>query len=140
MRLELYQAETARIAAEQSAILQSARNIIFSGRALTALEQGGVLHALQIIIENAIGKAKHWIKVREQVVPVSGYEAFKLLANNGLVAQEDLPAWNALIGLRNRIVDDYMNIDIDQVLEIVRDGREQFLIDFLLREYSRTTL
>ncbi len=139
MRLELYQAETARIAAEQSAILQSARNIIFSGRALTALEQGGVLHALQIIIENAIGKAKHWIKVREQVVPVSGYDAFKLLASNGLVAQEDLPAWNALIGLRNRIVHDYMNIDIDQVLAMIREGGEQFVIDFLLLEHDTST-
>jgi len=57
---------------------------------------------------------------------------------NGLVAQEDLPAWNAWIGLRNRIVHDYMNIDIDQVLAMVRDGRDQFLIDFLLREYRST--
>ena len=48
MRLDLYQAETARIAAEQSALLAQARAILQQGRALTPLEQGGVLHALQL--------------------------------------------------------------------------------------------
>jgi uncharacterized protein YutE (UPF0331/DUF86 family) len=139
MRLELYQAETARIATEQSTILKSARHIIMAGRALTGLEQNGVLHALQVIIENAIGKAKHWLKARDQVVPISGYDAFKSLASIGLIAQKDLAAWNVLIGLRNRIVHDYMNIDIDQVLAMIREGGEQFVIDFLLLEHDTST-
>lgn len=46
MRLDLYQAETARIAALQTAVLDQAREIIASGRQFTLLEQGGVLHAL----------------------------------------------------------------------------------------------
>ena len=58
MRLDLYQAETARVAAEQSALLAQAKSILLQGRALSPLEQAGVLHALQILIENAIGKAK----------------------------------------------------------------------------------
>jgi len=53
------------------------------GRALTGLEQNGVLHALQVIIENAIGKAKHWLKARDRVVPISGYDEFKSLASIG---------------------------------------------------------
>lgn len=92
MRLELYQADTVRIAAEQSAILTSARHILATGCPLTALEQGGVLHALQIIIENAIGKGKHWLKARNQIVPISGYDVFKSLPNNGLIAEENLAA------------------------------------------------
>jgi uncharacterized protein YutE (UPF0331/DUF86 family) len=135
MRLELYQAETARIAAEQRAIFHSVREILQTGRTLTPLEQGGLLHALQTSIENAIGKAKHWLKVTGQVVPVSGYDVFMAMANLKLISQEDLPAWNALVGLRNRIVHDYMNIDIDQVLVMIQQGREQFVLDFLLRDY-----
>ena len=96
MRLDLYQAETARIAAEQSALLAQARAILQQGRSLTPLEQGGVLHALQILIENAIGKAKQLLNASAQPVPVSGYDAFKALANRNLIEPADLPAWNAI--------------------------------------------
>lgn len=136
MRLDLYQTETERIAAEQQAILNVARDIMASGRTLTSLEQSGVLHVLQIIIENAIGKAKHWLKANNQVVPVSAYDAFKALANANAIASDTLPEWNAVIGLRNRIVHDYMNIDIDQVLSMISEQRERFIIDFLLHKGS----
>lgn len=135
MRLDLYQAETARIAAEQSALLAQAKAILQQGRALTPLEQGGVLHALQILIENAIGKAKQLLKASDQPVPVSGYDAFKALVNRNLIAPTDLPAWNAIIGLRNRIVHDYMNIDMDQVIALVAADRDQFVVRFLCKEF-----
>jgi hypothetical protein len=102
MRLDLYQAETARIAAEKSALLAQAKAILNAGRALTPLEQSGIFYALQILIENAIGKAKQWLKASEQPVSVSGYDAFSALANSALIAPVDLPAWNAIIGLRSQ--------------------------------------
>lgn len=135
MRLDLYQAETARTAAEQSALLAQAKAILQQGLTLTPLEQGGVLHALQILIENAIGKAKQLLKASDQPVPVSGYDAFKALANRNLIAPTDLPAWNAIIGLRNRIVHDYMNIDMDQVIGLVVADRDQFVARFLLKVF-----
>jgi len=46
----------------------------------------------------------------------------------------ELPAWNAIIGLRNRIVHDYMNIDMDQVTALVAENKEQFVVRFLLQE------
>lgn len=134
MRFDLYQAETARIAAEQQALLNAARSIIESGTPLSALEQGGVLHALQIIIENAIGKAKHWLKASNQPVPVSAYDAFQALANIGAISQDSLPEWNAVIGLRNRIVHDYMNIEFEQIIGLIKKAKEQFVIDFLFAE------
>jgi uncharacterized protein YutE (UPF0331/DUF86 family) len=136
MRLDLYQVETARIAAEQSALLAQAKAILSEGRALTPLEQGGVLHALQILIENAIGKAKQWLKASGQPVPISGYDAFSALANSALIAPADLPAWNAIIGLRNRLVHDYMNIDMDQVNTLLAADKDQFVVRFLLKEFQ----
>jgi len=135
MRLDLYQAETARVAAEQSALLAQAKAILGQGRALTPLEQGGVLHALQILIENAIGKAKQLLKASGQPVPVSGYDAFKALGSRDLIARDDLPAWNAIIGLRNRIVHDYMNIDMDQVIALIAADKDQFVVRFLVTEF-----
>ena len=136
MRLDLYQAETARIAAEQSALLAQAKVILKQGRALSLLEQSGVLHALQILIENAIGKAKQLLKASGQPIPLSGYDAFKALACQGLATQDDLTKWNAIIGLRNRIVHDYMNIDMDQVIALVADDQDLFVVEFLVKEFS----
>lgn len=134
MRLDLYQAETARIAAEQSALLESAKQRLLEDRPLNLLEQSGVLHALQVLIENAIGKAKQLLKARGEPVPVSAYDAFAALARQGLIDPVQLPAWNAVIGLRNRIVHDYMNIDMPKVINLVRQERYTFVVCFLLAQ------
>ena len=133
MRLDLYQAETARIASEQSALLAVAKQRLVDGLALSPLEQSGVLHALQILIENAIGKAKQLLKAHDEAVPVSAYDAFAALARRGTLPQDQLPAWNAIIGLCNRIVHDYMNIDMQRVQELVAQGRHEFVAEFLLK-------
>lgn len=135
MRLDLYQNETARIAAEQDALLLQAKAILSQGRALTPLEQGGVLHALQILIENAIGKAKQWLKASDQPVPVSAYDSFSALAHQNLIARTDLPAWNAIIGLRNRLVHDYMNVDFNQITTLLDANKDQFVVEFLMRKF-----
>lgn len=136
MRLDLYQAETARVAREQAALLAQARAILAQGRPLTPLEQGGVLHALQVLVENAIGKAKQLLKVRGQNVPVSAYDAFSALADAGLLERQDLGAWNAAVGLRNRIVHDYMNIDMAQVTALIMADQHRFIVDFLSKRFD----
>ena len=133
MRLDLYHLETSRIATEQTALLNGASKRIKQGLPLSGLEQSGVLHALQVLIENAIGKAKQKIKASGESVPVSAYDAFAALARQGGIATEQLPEWNAVVGLRNRIVHDYMNIDMNRVLDWVVKERYQFVTDFLLR-------
>jgi uncharacterized protein YutE (UPF0331/DUF86 family) len=136
MRLDLYQAETAYIAREQGALLDEARRQLSTGSALSRLEQNGVLYALQVLIENAIGKAKQILKARDEPVPVSAYDALTSLTHLGLISTAALPAWNAAIGLRNRIVHEYMNIDIERVLELVRMDQHRFVTEFLLAPIS----
>lgn len=133
MRLDLYQAETAQIATEQAALLKLAKQRLVDGLALSPLEQSGVLHALQVLIENAIGKAKQVLKALDEPVPVSAYDAFAALTRCGTIASDQLPAWNAIIGLRNRIVHDYMNLDMQRVQELVAAGRYEFVTAFLLK-------
>lgn len=136
MRLDLYQAETARIAAEQMALLNQAREVLAQGRPLTKLEQSGLLHALQILIKNSIGKTKQILKVRNIPVPVSAYDAFAALVGQGEIETTQLQAWNAVIGLRNRIVHDYMNIDMNRVLELVQTNQDKLIVEFLLKPIS----
>lgn len=132
MRIELYQAETAHIAQEQAALLDEARSILLAGKIPTRLEQNGILHTIQVLVENAIGKAKQLLKAVGKPVPVSAYDSFSALATNGLIAESDLTAWNAIIGLRNRIVHDYMNIDMMIVFELVKNEQYRFVVSFLL--------
>lgn len=134
MRLELYHAETLRIATEQTALLDEAYDILSSGRHLSRLEQNGVLHALQVLIENSIGKAKQILKSKNIPVPVSAYDAFDSLARLGDIEQADLDQWNSVIGLRNRIVHEYMNIDIQFVLLMISQKQYTFLTEFLYQK------
>ena len=132
MRLDLDQSETALIAQEQTALLDEARMTLVAGSTLSRLEQNGVLHAIQVLVENAIGKAKQLLKTAGKQVPLSAYDSFLGLAELGIVKTSDLTAWNAAIGLRNRIVHDYMNIDMLRVMELVKNEQYRFITEFLL--------
>jgi len=138
MRLDLYQAETAVIAREQAAMLAEARERVLAGGSLSRLEQNGVLHALQVLVENAIGKAKHLIKAAGEPVPVSAYDSFRALARILGLSSQELEQWHAIIGLRNRIVHDYMNLDMRRVLQVVESGGYAFVVDFLLASPEET--
>ena len=120
MRLDLYQAETEQIAKELSSLLDEARQKLAGSGTLSRLEQNGILHVLQVLIENAIGKAKQILKSKSEPVPVSAYDALAALVRIKEISESDLPAWNAAIGLRNRIVHEYKNLDIERVLELVK--------------------
>jgi uncharacterized protein YutE (UPF0331/DUF86 family) len=135
MRHDLYQQETARIAAAQSALLDEARATLQLGQMLRPLEDAGVLHALQVLIENAIGKAKRLLKAAGHPVPVSAHDTFAALVSHGLMAPQDLTTWNAVVGLRNRIVHDYMNIDMAQVRAWIVSGKDAFVTHFLLQDW-----
>ncbi|MDO8938778.1 MAG: DUF86 domain-containing protein [Methylicorpusculum sp.] len=77
-----------------------------------------------------IVKAKQLLNASEQPAPISGYDAFMALVNLGVICQAELSSWNAIIGLRNRIVHDYMNIDMSQVTNLVVADKVQFVVDF----------
>jgi len=135
MRLDLYQTECEHVARLQSALLEQARTGLLrpDEPGLSPLEQAGMLHALQVSIENAIGKAKHWLKALGQEVPVSAYDSFAALSLAGVIDAAALAQWNAAVGLRNRIVHDYMNVDLALIQDLVRKQQYQFILEFLRR-------
>jgi len=134
MRLDLYQTETERLACEQASMLEVARDKLLRKDPLTALERSGALHALQILIENAIGKAKHLVKAAGEPVPVSAYDAFASLAQMGTISVEQAKQWNSAIGMRNRIVHEYMNLNMELILHWVKTERYLFIVDFLKKK------
>jgi uncharacterized protein YutE (UPF0331/DUF86 family) len=136
MRLDIYQRETSLIASEQSSLLDEVRDRLNAGSLLSRLELNGVLHALQVLVENSIGKSKQLLVLSGRPVPVSAYDCFEALAVLKIIATEQIDEWRSAIGLRNKIVHDYMNIDMELVKELVREKRYQFVTDFLLKEFD----
>jgi len=132
MRLELYQQETERLARDLRAMLDEVSQRLHHQQPLSLLEQAGVLHALQVLTENAIGKAKLQIKQRQQAVPVSAYDAFAQLHREQLIDDEAMRNWTAAIGLRNRIVHDYLNVDMRVIETIVKERLYELQVQFLL--------
>ncbi len=137
MQYDAYQKETEQIALYQSDVLHEAGEKLKNGIMLSKLETNGVLHALQVIVENAIGKAKHIIKMEGGSPPISGYDSILMLVDLKRVPQELLSRWNNAVGLRNKIVHDYMNIRMDVVFELVKNEEYIFIIDFLLSPMTK---
>lgn len=131
MQYDAYQSETATIARKQELLLDTVCERLERGEALSELEQNGVLHSLQILIENSIGKAKQILKLHNEPVPTSAYDAFALLIQQQRIPSENLSMWQAAVGLRNRIVHDYMNVDMDVVLDLVKHRQYRSIVEFL---------
>jgi uncharacterized protein YutE (UPF0331/DUF86 family) len=136
MQLELYQQETERLARDLQAMLDDVSQRLHHQQSLSALEQAGVPHALQVLTANAIGKAKVLIKQRQQTVPVSAYDAFAQLHRDHLIDDQAIRNWTAAIGLRNRIVHDYLNVDMTVIETLVKERQYQLQVQFLLTPIS----
>lgn len=133
---DIYQAECERIANQQAAALDEAKLRLQAHAALSPLEQGGVLHAVQVLAENAIGKTKHWLKALGQPVPISAHDAFESLYLQGGISHQDLNEWRAIVGLRNRIVHDYLNVDPEFINSLILQNKHNFIADFLRLKIS----
>lgn len=137
MYLELYQQETEKLAERNGNLLNELHNKLAQTAELSMMEEQAMLHALQVIIENAIGKARHLLKAKNKKVPVSAYDLFERLQELGLINHEAQQKWKKIIGLRNTIVHEYMKINITLVKTIVKNEQYRFVLDFLNSPFTQ---
>jgi uncharacterized protein with HEPN domain len=52
----------------------------------------------------------------------------------------ELPKWNSVIGMRNRNVHDYMNIEMEVVYELIQNDRHEFIGAFLRQPMTSNEL
>ena len=138
MRLDIYLKETQQLAEVNGDVLEEVRQRLLKGEKLSRLEQSGVLHVLQVLIENAIGKAKHTLKHHKKTVPISAYDVFEMLGEHKVISVDERSQWSAIIGLRNKIVYDCMNIDPEIVLQLIKNKQHQLVIHFLMAPIGDT--
>ena len=103
---------------------------ILALRALSNLEYRAAERTLQVSIEACIGVAKHWAKTLAGHTPQDAYQAFEILAQRGELSPDTLIGWRKIIGLRNALVHDYLNIDPEIIRSVIGQGYSDQLFTF----------
>lgn len=85
---------------------------------------------LQVFTEMCIGLSKHMVKKIQNKSPTEAYQSFSLLKEHALISSNELRTWKQIIGMRNGLVHDYLNIDLLIVEDILREGHYQALAGF----------
>lgn len=105
---------------------------IATKQALNRYEYRATERTLQITIEACIGIAKHWCKKIEKNAPASSYQSFEILASHKIQVAKKVP-WKQIIGMRNALVHDYLNIDPDVIKQLLLNSEYKALIVFALK-------
>ncbi|MFM5816440.1 DUF86 domain-containing protein [Aeromonas dhakensis] len=103
---------------------------ILALRALSNLEYRAAERTLQVSIEACIGVAKHWAKALASHTPQDAYQAFEILTQRGELSPDTLIGWRKIIGLRNALVHDYLNIDPEIIRSVIAQGYSDQLFTF----------
>ena len=101
---------------------------IIETRNWTRIEQSAAERRLQVLIESCIGLAKHWAKKESSYSPPEPRKALAMLVDKGLI--DDSIPWHKVIGLRNALVDDYLEVDPAVVRSVIEQDYHQALLAF----------
>ncbi|WP_119394709.1 type VII toxin-antitoxin system HepT family RNase toxin [Salinibius halmophilus] len=77
---------------------------------------------LQVLTELSIGLAKHCCKRLTGQSAVDAYQTFSHLAERGFLTVAELAEWKKIIGFRNGLVHDYLNIDLLIIANILSNA------------------
>ena len=98
--------------------LQGLTDIIYE-RDLSRYEYRAAERTLQVLIEACIGIAKHWNYALYKTAPADAYSAFEKLSQQGIEGINDVE-WRKIIGMRNALVHDYLNIEPEIIRAVIK--------------------
>jgi uncharacterized protein YutE (UPF0331/DUF86 family) len=102
---------------------------IINQRDFNRYEYRAAERILQILIEACIGIAKHWNYALYKTAPADAYSAFEKLSQQGIDGINDVE-WRKIIGMRNALVHDYLNIEPQIIRTLIKDTAYAGLLDF----------
>ena len=112
-------------------------NLILQTRNWTRLERKGAERLIQTLVEACIGIAKHWLKQQGKVLPSDAYSVLETLTELQLIPTSETEQWQKVIGMRNAIAHDYLNLDERVIKAIITQKMYLQLQDFALTTSSR---
>lgn len=92
---------------------------ILQERTQTRIERKGAERLLQTLAEACIGISKHWLKQQNKVLPTDAYSVLEKLMELQLIPTDEAQEWQRIIGMRNAIAHDYLNLDEKVIQAIV---------------------
>ena len=101
-------------------------------RKLTRFEYLALERSLQLLVEVAIGVSKRVLKSKGIAVPTEARKSLEKLKSEGLGAID--VDWRGAVGMRNALVHGYLDIDEEIVIQVLKSGRYQRVIEFC-RQY-----
>jgi len=107
-------------------------NAIIVQRPLNRYEYRAAERTLQLLIESCIGIAKHWSYALTKTASADAYNAFEKLTQAGVEEVEPIK-WRKIIGMRNALVHDYLNIEPEIIRVVIKQSNYQALFQFAKR-------
>ena len=122
----------------QKNALKDAQARLLAKGTLSELVWNGLEHALQLLVENSIGKAKHILRLSGTTpAPVNAYDAFAALYDAGICTEAEVDIWAKTIRMRNAIVHEYSKVDRELIREVLDSEAYCHVTDFLERPFDR---
>ncbi len=105
-------------------------NRIIAECPLSVHEYNSSERLLQLSTEASIGLAKHWVKLIFGSAPSSAYDNLQHLNRAGKIDDEKLALWKKIIGTRNSLVHEYLEIDQTLIKSIIANKEYQEIFTF----------
>ena len=103
---------------------------ILDERELTDIELKATERYLQTSIGTAIGIAKQCLVNQSEIVKTSAYDSFVELEKLGFIESGNIDKWKSIIGLRNTLVHDYLNVDVKVINSVLKNRMYYEIRDF----------
>ena len=91
---------------------------------------------LQLLTEVSIGLAKHWLKSLKKESGSNAYQTFVALQALNIISESELIEWRKIIGLRNSLVHDYLNVDKSIIKVVLKNEKYKTLLLFCQKAIS----
>jgi uncharacterized protein YutE (UPF0331/DUF86 family) len=91
-----------------------------------AARLGGAKYYLQVAVECCVDTANYLIARQGWRAPKSHADSFAILAENGVISAEFLITARQMVGMRNRLVHLYWEVDAETVYETLQNNLPDF--------------
>ena len=131
MNFTNYLQQSQKIANEERVILDQLSQKV----SLNPIEIRAAKSALQVLIENMIGKCKKILKhFNCPIIPQRGRDALFILYEVGAIEEHTYASLSSAIGFRNSMIHDYMQFKEDILIHIVQTQKYSDIYAFVVEE------